>query len=140
MMNPDDGEVCYNLAAVLEASGQLDDALVAYERSVKLGIERAAVNVRNVSTFSLEATPCACKGPDLRLRPCSDLGQDCRQAERRGGKGGPVGRVRRLAGRPAELLEHGGLSKQPHGATPLHLLLVDTTLASLSHKSATHTL
>ncbi|BGP56664.1 hypothetical protein JCM8202v2_004294 [Rhodotorula sphaerocarpa] len=49
MMNPDDGEVCYNLAAVLEASGQLDDALVAYERSVKLGIERAAVNVRNIS-------------------------------------------------------------------------------------------
>lgn len=56
MMNPDDGEVCYNLAAVLEATGQLDDALVAYERSIKLGIERAAVNVRNVSAhdhFSL---------------------------------------------------------------------------------------
>lgn len=49
MMNPDDGEVCYNLAAVLEATGQLDDALIAYERSIKLGIERAAVNVRNVS-------------------------------------------------------------------------------------------
>ncbi|GAA5969444.1 hypothetical protein JCM8115_003254 [Rhodotorula mucilaginosa] len=49
MMNPDDGEVCYNLAAVLEATGQLDDALVAYERSIKLGIERAAVNVRNIS-------------------------------------------------------------------------------------------
>lgn len=48
MMNPDDGEVCYNLAAVLEATGQLDDALIAYERSIKLGIERAAVNVRNV--------------------------------------------------------------------------------------------
>ncbi|GAA5874708.1 hypothetical protein JCM3774_004789 [Rhodotorula dairenensis] len=49
MMNPDDGEVCFNLAAVLEATGQLDDALIAYERSVKLGIERAAVNVRNIS-------------------------------------------------------------------------------------------
>lgn len=51
MMNPDDGEVCYNLAAVLEATGQLDDALIAYERSIKLGIERAAVNVRNVRPY-----------------------------------------------------------------------------------------
>ena len=58
MMNPDDGEVCYNLAAVLEATGQLEDALIAYERSIKLGIERAAVNVRNVRaivSFSFSA-------------------------------------------------------------------------------------
>ncbi|GAA5981248.1 hypothetical protein JCM11641_005624 [Rhodosporidiobolus odoratus] len=49
MVNPDDGEVCYNLAAVLEATGELDEALVAFERALKLGIERAAVNIRNVS-------------------------------------------------------------------------------------------
>ncbi|GAA6009513.1 hypothetical protein JCM10207_003810 [Rhodosporidiobolus poonsookiae] len=48
MINPDDGEVCYNLAAVLEATGELDEALVAFERALKLGIDRAAVNVRNV--------------------------------------------------------------------------------------------
>ncbi|CDR36241.1 hypothetical protein NBRC10512_007786 [Rhodotorula toruloides] len=49
MMNPDDGEVCYNLAAVLEATGELDEALIAYERSLKLGIARAEINVRNIS-------------------------------------------------------------------------------------------
>ncbi|BGP41582.1 hypothetical protein JCM10450v2_005632 [Rhodotorula kratochvilovae] len=50
MINPDDGEVCFNLAAVLEATEELDEALVAYERALKLGIARAEVNVRNVSS------------------------------------------------------------------------------------------
>ncbi|GAA5841029.1 hypothetical protein JCM11251_006788 [Rhodosporidiobolus azoricus] len=49
MVNPDDGEVCYNLAAVLEATGELDEALIAFERAHKLGIARAEVNIRNVS-------------------------------------------------------------------------------------------
>ncbi|GAA6035676.1 hypothetical protein JCM8097_004965 [Rhodosporidiobolus ruineniae] len=48
MVNPDDGEVCFNLAAVLEATGELDEALVAFERAHKLGIQRAEVNIRNV--------------------------------------------------------------------------------------------
>ena len=48
MVNPDDGEVCFNLAAVLEATGELDEALVAYERAKKLGIQRADVNIKNV--------------------------------------------------------------------------------------------
>lgn len=47
-----DSQVCYNLAAVLEATGELDEALIAYERSLKLGIARAEINVRNVSTPS----------------------------------------------------------------------------------------
>lgn len=74
-INPDDGEVCYNLgqshdsvrtlpsrrnkgsdpillyrpAAVLEATGELEEALIAFQRADKLGIERAKTNIRNVS-------------------------------------------------------------------------------------------
>lgn len=47
-ISPDSGEICYNLGAVLEASGEEEEALVAYARARKLGIERAAVNERNV--------------------------------------------------------------------------------------------
>ena len=43
-------QVCYNLAAVLEATGELEEAMVAFERAQKLGIDRAQINVRNVST------------------------------------------------------------------------------------------
>lgn len=48
-LRPDDGETCWNLAAVLEATGDWDEALVAYQRADDLGIERAKVNIRNVS-------------------------------------------------------------------------------------------
>ncbi|GAA5970450.1 hypothetical protein JCM21900_003749, partial [Sporobolomyces salmonicolor] len=48
MINPDDGEVCYNLAAVLEATGELEEALIAFQRAEKLGIDRAQVNIRNL--------------------------------------------------------------------------------------------
>ncbi|GAA5889626.1 hypothetical protein JCM5296_002414 [Sporobolomyces johnsonii] len=48
MINPDDGEVCYNLAAVLEATGELEEALVAFQRAEKLGIDRAQINIRNL--------------------------------------------------------------------------------------------
>lgn len=48
-INPDDGEVCFNLAAVLEATGEEDEALVAYNRAESLGVEAAKVNIRNVS-------------------------------------------------------------------------------------------
>ncbi|GAA6063609.1 hypothetical protein JCM10212_006226 [Sporobolomyces blumeae] len=48
MINPDDGEVCYNLAAVLEATGEFDEAMVAFERADKLGIDRAKINIRNL--------------------------------------------------------------------------------------------
>lgn len=45
--------MCFNLAAVLEATGEEEEALVAYQRAEKLGIERAAVNIRNVSVWRL---------------------------------------------------------------------------------------
>ena len=49
-INPDDAELVYNLAAVLEATEDEEEALVAYQRAESLGIERAAVNIRNVSS------------------------------------------------------------------------------------------
>jgi len=46
---PEDPEIAFNLAAVLEASGRLEDALAYYKRSQEFGVERAAVHIRNVS-------------------------------------------------------------------------------------------
>lgn len=50
-------QVCYNLAAVLEATGEFDEAMVAFERAQKLGIERAQINIRNVRYSSLWIRP-----------------------------------------------------------------------------------
>ena len=50
-------QVCYNLAAVLEATGEFDEAMVAFERAQKLGIERAQINIRNVRYSSLWMRP-----------------------------------------------------------------------------------
>jgi len=47
-LSPDDPEISFNLAAVLEAAGHLEEALTYYKRSRDRGIERAAVNIRNV--------------------------------------------------------------------------------------------
>lgn len=49
-INPDDAELVYNLAAVLEATEDLDEALIAYKRAEALGIGRAGGNLRNVSS------------------------------------------------------------------------------------------
>ncbi|CAG8566726.1 971_t:CDS:2 [Acaulospora colombiana] len=46
---PEDGEIAFNLAAVLEACGQLEAALVQYKRSLEFNVERAEQNIRNVS-------------------------------------------------------------------------------------------
>lgn len=52
-INPDDPEVVFNLAAILEATGDdtasLEEALVAYERAVTLGVESAKVNIKSLS-------------------------------------------------------------------------------------------
>ncbi|EJT96586.1 TPR-like protein, partial [Dacryopinax primogenitus] len=45
---PEDPEISYNLAAVLEAGGHLEEALEFYQQSKERGIERAAVNIRNL--------------------------------------------------------------------------------------------
>lgn len=46
---PEDPEIAFNLAAVLEACGQLEEALVQYKRSKEYGVDRAAMHIRNVS-------------------------------------------------------------------------------------------
>ncbi|KZT00664.1 TPR-like protein [Laetiporus sulphureus 93-53] len=46
---PDDAEIAFNLAAVLESCGRLEEALKYYKRSKTYGVERADVHIRNVS-------------------------------------------------------------------------------------------
>lgn len=54
-ITPDDPEIQYNLAAVLEACEQLEEALVAYKRALEGGIQRAEQNIRNCSAKILGA-------------------------------------------------------------------------------------
>ena len=65
---PEDPEIAFNLAAVLEActlnmlsldhcvtfltAGRLEDALTYYKRSKDFGVERAALHIRNVRLSS----------------------------------------------------------------------------------------
>ncbi|KAK8858760.1 hypothetical protein IAR55_002989 [Kwoniella newhampshirensis] len=46
---PEDAEIAFNLAAVLESTGNLETALTLYKKAQSGGIDRAAQNVRNVS-------------------------------------------------------------------------------------------
>ncbi|WWD18655.1 hypothetical protein CI109_103108 [Kwoniella shandongensis] len=46
---PGDAEIAFNLAAVLESTGNLETALTLYKKAQEGGIDRAAQNVRNVS-------------------------------------------------------------------------------------------
>ncbi|EIN06117.1 TPR-like protein [Punctularia strigosozonata HHB-11173 SS5] len=46
---PEDPEIAFNYAAVLEACGRLEEALEQYKRSKDNGVERAAMHIRNVS-------------------------------------------------------------------------------------------
>ncbi|KAF5369234.1 hypothetical protein D9757_010021 [Collybiopsis confluens] len=50
-LSPEDPEIAFNLAAVLEATGKLEEALEQYKRSETYGIERAKLHIRNVSHF-----------------------------------------------------------------------------------------
>ena len=43
----------FHSAAVLEATGEIEEALIAFQRAEKLGIERAKTNIRNVSNTDL---------------------------------------------------------------------------------------
>ncbi|EPQ31989.1 uncharacterized protein PFL1_00187 [Pseudozyma flocculosa PF-1] len=54
-ITPDDPEIQYNLAAVLEACEQLEEALTAYKRALDGGIQRAEQNIRNCSAKILGA-------------------------------------------------------------------------------------
>jgi len=48
-LSPEDPEIAFNHAAVLEAIGRLDEALEKYKLSQQFGVERAAIHIRNVS-------------------------------------------------------------------------------------------
>ncbi|KAF8801305.1 TPR-like protein [Phlegmacium glaucopus] len=48
-LSPEDPEIAFNHAAVLEATGKLEGALEMYKRSKQFGVERAALHIRNVS-------------------------------------------------------------------------------------------
>ncbi|TRM65187.1 hypothetical protein BD626DRAFT_546763 [Schizophyllum amplum] len=48
-LSPEDPEIAFNLAAVLEATGKLEEALKYYQRSQEYGVERASMHIRNVS-------------------------------------------------------------------------------------------
>ncbi|KAG2113146.1 uncharacterized protein F5147DRAFT_744400 [Suillus discolor] len=53
-LSPEDPEIAFNLAAVLEATGQLEEALKQYKRAKEYGVERAAMHIRNVSNSNLD--------------------------------------------------------------------------------------
>ncbi|KAJ7453978.1 hypothetical protein B0H11DRAFT_266352 [Mycena galericulata] len=46
-LSPEDPEIAFNLAAVLEATGKLEEALEQYQRSKDHGVERASLHIRN---------------------------------------------------------------------------------------------
>ncbi|KAI0305932.1 TPR-like protein [Multifurca ochricompacta] len=46
---PEDPEIAFNLASVLEAFGRLPEALEHYKRSKRFGVDRAAVHIKDVS-------------------------------------------------------------------------------------------
>lgn len=53
---PEDPEIAFNLAAVLEATGQLEEALTYYKCAKENGVERAGMHIRNVSAKILGKT------------------------------------------------------------------------------------
>lgn len=66
---PEDPEIAFNLAAVLEATGQLEEALNYYKRAEDNGVERAAMHIRNVSAKILGKTFKAAQEADRQGSP-----------------------------------------------------------------------
>jgi len=93
---PEDPEIAFNLAAVLEActlntplldhcvtlltGGRLEDALTYYKRSKDFGVERAAVHIRNVRLSSSSRLMVVSRTSHVGKR------QDFRQEDAGGGK------------------------------------------------------
>jgi len=46
---PEDPEIAFNFASVLEAFGRLPEALEYYKRSKRYGVDRAGVHIKDVS-------------------------------------------------------------------------------------------
>ncbi|KAG0239704.1 hypothetical protein BGX31_002555 [Mortierella sp. GBA43] len=49
-ISPQDAEIQFNLAVISEQTGDFDTAINAYQAAVDLGLEQAAMNLRNVKT------------------------------------------------------------------------------------------
>ncbi|PVZ98376.1 hypothetical protein BB558_005609 [Smittium angustum] len=47
-LSPNDGEISYNYGCILDASGNLEEALVQYKSALENGISKAEVNIRNI--------------------------------------------------------------------------------------------
>ncbi|KAJ9112170.1 hypothetical protein QFC20_002351 [Naganishia adeliensis] len=66
-LSPEDPEIAFNLAAVLESTGNNEPALTLYEKAVSLGVDRAEQNVRNVkakiAAAKAEAESASTKAP-----------------------------------------------------------------------------
>ncbi|KAH9930500.1 uncharacterized protein BXZ73DRAFT_47643, partial [Epithele typhae] len=80
---PGDGEIAFNLAAVLEACGLLEESLECYNKSKESGVERAAMHARNVSAKILgkkmkELAEAEGKG-DRRCRGCAPRSKSARR-------------------------------------------------------------
>ncbi|KAF9269505.1 TPR-like protein [Marasmius fiardii PR-910] len=48
-LSPEDPEIAFNLATILEATGRLEQALEHYKRSREFGAERAVMHIQNVT-------------------------------------------------------------------------------------------
>ncbi|PPQ79676.1 hypothetical protein CVT25_003250, partial [Psilocybe cyanescens] len=51
-LSPEDAEIAFNHAAVLEASNRLEEALEKYKLAEQFGVSRAVVHIRNVCSIS----------------------------------------------------------------------------------------
>ncbi|TFY74826.1 hypothetical protein EWM64_g9185 [Hericium alpestre] len=69
---PEDPEIAFNLAAVLEACGRLEEALEHYKRSRDFGVDRAAMHIRNVSAKILGQKLKAEEEADAATKPTPD--------------------------------------------------------------------
>ena len=99
-ITPDDPEVQYNLGAVLEACEQLEEAVKAYERAHKGGIERAQENLRVSLDWEgkrIHTRPAALPFPE---RPRKDPLSQTRAKARGGRRDGEEGQAGIVEGRP----------------------------------------
>ncbi|KAI0033674.1 hypothetical protein K488DRAFT_47192, partial [Vararia minispora EC-137] len=69
---PEDPEIAFNLAAVLEACGRLEDALFYYKRSKHFGVDRAEMHIRNVSAKILGKRMKEAEAAEAANKPDSD--------------------------------------------------------------------
>ncbi|KAJ3562592.1 hypothetical protein NP233_g9477 [Leucocoprinus birnbaumii] len=71
-LSPEDPEIAFNHAAVLEATGKLEEALEKYKVSKAFGVERAAMHIRNVSAKILGKQMKKPEGEDNATTASSD--------------------------------------------------------------------